>query len=84
VPEVVGEAVDAGDGPAVRPRQALVRSPSQEIAADARAGGLRDREVVAHKKTTFSACRAILRVRMSILDGMKRPCRCGETYTPVV
>ena len=34
------------------------------------------------QKNTSSTCRATLQTRIKCLDGMKRPWRCDETYTP--
>ena len=33
------------------------------------------------RRNPFSSFRAILRPRINFLDGMKRPCVCGKTYT---
>ena len=74
---------DHGVGPDVLEQQRLDEVHAQSISAcqAMRRDVLRDVRVRA-EVVSFSSRRAILRTRITISDGLKRPCKCGEMYTP--
>ena len=65
----------------IKSHAAMNLQPIHRAAQEGDAEALRREIDLAHRNVTFSTRRTILRSPMQNLDGLKRPCACGNPYT---